>query len=72
MATEKNLQNRGRHYSQTKSSENCISIKTGFLKYSESYRFLYDSFAKTASHFFKTLSLDSDGMQDESLEKKLG
>ena len=54
-----------------KSSENCISVKIGCLKFLDGYRFLDASLDKlyTTLKFF--LSLDAIGMEDDLFKRKL-
>ena len=52
-----------------KSSENCISVETGYLKIWDSNRFLDASLDKFSTTLSSSPSLDAMGMEDELLKK---
>ena len=54
-----------------KSSENYISIKTGCLKFLDSYRFLDASLDKLSLTLSSFPSLDKNGMEDDLFKRKL-
>ena len=54
-----------------KSSENYISVKIGYLKFLDSYRFLDASLDKLSRTIKCFPSLDANGMEDELLKRKL-
>ena len=54
-----------------KSPENYISVKIGFLKFLDSYRFLDASLDKLSAKLKFFPSLDSNGMEDDLFKRKL-
>ena len=70
MATEKNIKINDNDII-AKSSENYISVKIGFLKFLDSYRFLDASLGKISTTLTFFPSLDANGMEDDLFKRKL-
>ena len=70
MATEKNIK-MNENDIIAKSSENYISVKRGFLKFLDSYRFLDASLDKLSQTLSSFPSLDANGMEDDLFKRKL-
>ena len=70
MATEKNIKINENDII-AKSSESYISVKIGFLKFLDSYRFLDASSDKLSLTLTSFPSLDANGMEDDLFKQKL-
>ena len=70
MATAKNLKVNENDII-AESSENYISVKIGFLKFLDKYRFLDSSLDKLSLTLTSFPSLDKNGMEDDFFKRKL-
>ena len=71
MSSEKGIKMIKEEDTIAKSSENYISVKIGFLKFVNSYRFLDAKLDKLSTTLKTFPSLDANGMKDDLSKRKL-